>query len=129
MALNVLKPDLCQLGGVAPMCLFDAKTGEVETITGLGWWPKSTDYTYFANEQSGRIPRGVRRCVIPAAADAWLTALEYRGTMTFAEVAAPAIDLAENGFAMHTLMHETLSDPQNLAWERSWPGRRPVLCS
>ncbi len=36
--------------------------------------------------------------MVPAAPDAWMTALERYGTMTFEQVVAPAIELAERGF-------------------------------
>jgi gamma-glutamyltranspeptidase/glutathione hydrolase len=64
---------------------------------------------------------------MPAAIDAWLTALERYGTMTFAEVAAPAIELADEGFPMHDLMRDILTTPGALAAMRQWPGTRAVF--
>ena len=37
---------------------------------------------------------------MPSAVDAWLTALEKYGTMTFEEVVTPALELAEQGFPL-----------------------------
>ena len=69
----------------------------------------------------GEIPPGVKRTVTPAAADAWLTALERYGTMRFADVAADAIDLAENGFAMFPVLHDHLKTQEDayLRWEET----------
>lgn len=127
LCINVLQADLTQLGGVAPICLYRADTGAVETISGLGWWPKATDPELFHVRYGGRIKRGIHRCVLPAAIDAWLAALERHGTMTFAQVAEPAIDLALNGFPMHSVMLETFSKPAALAAMRSWPSTSAVF--
>jgi gamma-glutamyltranspeptidase/glutathione hydrolase len=127
LCVNVVQADLTNIGGVAPICLYRADTGEVETISGLGWWPKAADAEYFHRHHGGRIPPGIHRCVMPAAIDAWLTALERHGTMTFAQVAAPAIELAEEGFPMHSVMFETLSEPSALSAIRRWPSTSAVF--
>ena len=46
----------------------------------------------------GKIPQGILRTVVPAAPDAWITALERFGTMSFGEVAQSAIGFARDGF-------------------------------
>ena len=43
---------------------------------------------YFKEQHGGEIPQGLPRSVTPAAADAWMTALENFGTKSFAEVVA-----------------------------------------
>lgn len=127
LCMNVTQADLTNLGGVAPIMLYLADSGTVETISGLGWWPQAASLDFFQREQGGRIQRGIHRCVLPAAVDAWCTALERHGTMTLAEVAAPAIDLAENGFPMHDVMLETFSTPSALEAMRQWPSTRSVF--
>lgn len=127
LCVNVVQADLTNLGGVAPVCVYRADTGAVETISGLGWWPEATDPAVFRDHYGGRIRRGIHRCVIPAAVDAWLTVLERHGTMRFAEVCEPAIDLAENGFPMHSVMWETFTKPAALAAMRSWPSTAQVF--
>lgn len=111
LCLNVVQADMTNLGGVAPICLYDAKTGTVRTISGLGWWPAATDMEVFHTQYGGRIDGGIHDCVMPAAADAWLLALETYGTMPLAEVAAPAIELAESGFPMHHVMAGSFTNP------------------
>ncbi len=127
LCINVLQADLTNLGGVAPICLYRADTGAVETVSGLGWWPDAVDPELFRTRYGGRILRGIHRCVMPAGIDAWLTVLGRHGTMRFAEVAEPAIDLAENGFPMHSVMHETLSGAGALKGMRSWPSTRAIF--
>jgi gamma-glutamyltranspeptidase/glutathione hydrolase len=127
LCINVAQADLTNLGGVAPIILYLADSGTVETISGLGWWPRAANIEFFQRHQGGRIRRGIHRCVLPAAIDAWLTALERHGTMPFAAVAAPAIELAEDGFAMHDVMLDILSEPGALEAMRQWPSTRAVF--
>lgn len=108
LALNVVQPEFTNLGGVAPTILYSAELGEVRTISGLGRWPKAMTPEIVAS-WGGVMPEGVKRSVVPAAADAWLTALERYGTKTLAEVSAPAISLAANGFPVYEMLNITLS--------------------
>lgn len=122
IALGVLQPDLVNFAGVAPILLRMAD-GTVETIAGLGYWPQALPPDLFMRQHEGRIPEGVLRTVVPAAPDAWITALERHGTMSFGEVAASAIRFAEEGFAVYPLLAESLREqagkysrwPQNAA--------------
>ncbi len=127
LCINVTQADLTNIGGVAPIIMYLADSGTVETISGLGWWPKAADLEFFQREQGGRIRRGIHRCVVPSAIDAWLTALERHGTMTFADLAAPAIALADDGFPMHDVMLDILSTPSALEGMRQWPSTRSVF--
>ncbi len=108
MALGVLVPDLVSVAGVAPILLRLAD-GRAESIAGLGWWPAATPPDVFLREHGGLIPQGVRRTVIPAAPDAWITALERHGTLRFEEAAHYAIRWAEEGFATPALLHEGIA--------------------
>src|SRR5438105_15096852 len=90
IALGILQIDLVDFAGVAPIMIYHAETREVVTIAGLGTWPKALDPELFMREHGGKIPVGVLRTVVPAAPDAWLTALRRNGTLSFGEVAGPA---------------------------------------
>src|SRR3546814_15249407 len=81
-----------------------AESGETVTIAGLGGWPKATRPEVFADAHGGHIPEGLLRTVVPAAPEAWITALDRYGTMTFGEVAAGAIRLAADGFPASSLL-------------------------
>jgi len=108
IALGVLQSDLVNVAGVAPIMIYVAKTREVLTISGLGTWPRAITPDYFAKDRGGHIPHGVLRTVVPAAPDAWVTALERFGTMSFGECAAAAIRFARDGFPMYALMSEMI---------------------
>ena len=107
IALGVLQPDLVNVAGVAPIMIRPAG-GPVITIDGLGVWPRALPYGHFMTVHGGSIPVGVERVVVPAAVDAWLTALELHGTMSFREVAHAAARYAREGFAMHPLLRDTI---------------------
>ncbi len=133
LALGVLQPDLVSVAGVAPI-LYRRADGMVESIAGLGHWPASTPPDVFMREHGGRMPPGVRRMVVPAAPDAWITALERHGTMRFGDIAEAAIRFAAEGFATYPLLAESIRAHE--AEYRRWPqnasiflpgGRVPVL--
>ena len=107
MALGVLQPDLVNFAGVAPI-LIRLADGTVESIAGLGWWPKTIPADLFMREHGGKIPDGVLRTVVPAAPDAWISALRRHGTMRFADVAASAIRFAQEGFAVYPLLERSI---------------------
>ena len=131
IALGVVQSELVNVAGVAPILVRMAETGEVVSIAGLGPWPARADCARFVEEFDGQIPLGVLRMVVPAAPDAWITALSRFGTMSFGEIARAAIRLARDGFVMYPLMAEILAmQAENYArWPSSaavyLPGRRP----
>ncbi|MCW5604648.1 MAG: gamma-glutamyltransferase, partial [Burkholderiales bacterium] len=125
IAIGVLQTDKVNFGGVAPQIIYTAKNRKVHCIDGLGVWPKAVTPDYFARKHGGKIPPGVERCVVPAAPDAWLTALENFGTMSFGEVAAAATRFASAGFPMYPLMSQFIKD--NRSSYEQWPSSRKVF--
>ena len=123
LAINVVQTDMTSLGGVAPIMLYLAQTREVITISGLGWWPKAATIEAVKRLGNGGIGVGIGRTVVPAAVDAWLTALSRYGTLSLAEVAGPAIELAERGFPMYGAMRRDLGLMDHL-WFDQLPTNR-----
>jgi len=124
IALGVVQSDLVNVAGVAPIMIYLAEKREVVTIAGLGPWPKALDPEFFMREHGGKIPIGVLRTVVPAAPDAWITALRRYGTMSFGEVAAAATRLASEGFAMYPLMAASLE--KHAERHAMWPSSAAV---
>ena len=108
LVLNVTLPQYTSFGGVAPIMLHNAARGETVTLAGLGRWPQAASVAYFHRHYGGELPTGVLRTVTPAAADAWLAALQGYGTMAFAQVVAPALELAAGGFPIPQSLHRAL---------------------
>ena len=119
LALNVVHFIECGFLGVAPTIIYLADRGEVTTIDGLGVWPKAATLEYFQEHHPNGVPWEAVAALTPAAADAWFTALSRFGTMTFSQVVAPAIKLAEGGFpAYRYLVYRMQSQHQGY---RRWP--------
>lgn len=124
IALGVVQSDIVNVAGVAPCLVYEASTQKVWSISGLGYWPKAASLDLFMDKHAGRIPPGVLRTVVPAAPDAWITALERFGTFSFGDVASAAIGYARDGFVMYPLMAEVLADHQDDY--RRWPSSAAV---
>lgn len=119
LVLNVVHNDMATLSGVAPIVYLDGASGRVHTISGVGRWPASTDAErIMADYAAGRLA-GIECTVVPAAADAWITALEAFGTMDWRELAAYPLELARKGFAVHHFMSENVQS--NIKGYRDWP--------
>ena len=97
------------------------------TISGLGWWPKAASIDYFQHQANGDMPAGVLRTVIPATADAWLTALKLYGSMTFEQVVTPALELAEQGFPIPASLHWALAGLFDQGQVAQWPSTLEVF--
>ncbi len=106
IAINVTLPHMTCFGGVAPIIVYSAETKQVRTISGLGRWPKSTPVESF----QGQMPDGLGHAIVPAACDAWLTALEMYGSMTFEQVVTPALELAEKGFPISKRVADAIQE-------------------
>jgi gamma-glutamyltranspeptidase / glutathione hydrolase len=124
LCLGVVHSEMVNVAGVAPIMIYDAGRREVATVAGLGTWPRRASVDFFRRECGGEIPEGVLRTVVPAAPEAWITALERFGTLGFAEVAAPAIELARDGFPVGAFTAEILA--QNAAKIARWPTSAPI---
>ncbi len=106
MALGIVHSDMVQFAGVAPIMIYLKERDEVLTISGLGWWPKAASIDHFVQNYDSSVPIGLLRTVLPAAPDAWITALQRYGTMSFSDVAAASIRYARDGFSMHYVMRD-----------------------
>jgi gamma-glutamyltranspeptidase/glutathione hydrolase len=123
IALAVLHADEVNFGGVAPIMIRTAE-GRVVTIDGLGTWPSGIPADLFMREHGGQIPRGLLRTVMPAAPDAWITALRDFGTMTFSDVAEASIRLCREGFAVFPLLADGIAMREH--GYRSWEANRAI---
>ncbi|MGI4791136.1 MAG: gamma-glutamyltransferase [Janthinobacterium lividum] len=110
-ALAVMEPHNSHLGGDAFAQFWDAPARKLSALNGSGAAPAGATIAAMGSV----IPeRGIRAVAVPGAVDAWLTTLSLWGTMTASEVLAPAIALAEDGYALPAWQvallqaHETL---------------------
>jgi gamma-glutamyltranspeptidase/glutathione hydrolase len=95
------------LGGEVPILLYLADRRQVVVINGQGVAPAAASAEYF--RRLGEIPSGGPLAgAVPAVVDALAIALAEFGTLSLAEVLAPAIALAEEGFPWYDFLARAL---------------------
>ncbi|HVC30684.1 MAG TPA: gamma-glutamyltransferase family protein [Steroidobacteraceae bacterium] len=125
ICLGILLSDFVSFAGVAPILVYDAAGDRVESVAGVGHWPAAAALEEFRSRWGETMPEGIPRTVVPAAPDAWITALRRWGTRSFGEVAAAAIELAADGFPMFELMAMRIAGAE--AELAGWPSSAAVF--
>lgn len=97
--LNVTEPNMTGIGGDCFAMIYSSKTKKLEALNASGRCPRALTLDHFASRKITQMPlTGMDTITVPGAFDGWLTVLEKYGTMKFADLMAPAISYAENGF-------------------------------
>ena len=100
IASNVIQVDMANFGGIAPILLREAGSDRCVSIAGVGRWSESVSLDALVTRHGGHLPLGGAPCIVPGAPAGWLSALSRAGTMSFAEVAEPALAYARSGFLL-----------------------------
>src|SRR6266545_5245829 len=104
-ALNVVEPMSTGVGGDAFALVYDARSGRVRALNGSGRAPQAISARTFEQRGLRQIPvDGMLPVTVPGAVDAWAALLAEHGTMTLAQVLAPAIEYAERGFPVSEII-------------------------
>ena len=93
--------------------LYDSDSGDLLSLSGQGGAPGAATAEFYRSRGHERIPTGPGMdaplsFTQPGIVDAFINMLERYGTMSFAEVAAPAISYAEDGIPHYEYMLERL---------------------
>jgi gamma-glutamyltranspeptidase/glutathione hydrolase len=128
----VVQSEMVSFGGMAAIQIYRADLDQSFAIAGVGHWPERASLAYFRDECNGHVPKDARNAIVPAAPDAYLTALERFGTWSFGKTVQRAIELAVDGFPMYPFRHYRERDyaamieafPSTRA--AIWPAGRPV---
>lgn len=97
--LQVVEPHLNGPGGEVPIILYDAGRELTRVVCGQGAAPRAATIEMFQSLGLDRVPgNGLLSAVIPGAFDAWMLMLRDHGTMALADVLAPAIAFADQGY-------------------------------
>jgi gamma-glutamyltranspeptidase/glutathione hydrolase len=119
LAGGVLEQDLYSLGGEALVLVYPRQEGKVLAVVGQGWAPSAVSVDWYLSRKRTLQGEGLDPAVVPGALHGALTVLEKWGTMSFEDVAAPAIEYAEKGFP---LRQSTARSIQNqLKFFERWP--------
>ncbi len=122
LAGGVLEQDLYSLGGEALVLVYPKKEAKVTSIVGQGWAPHAVDVDWYLTRQKNLQGAGLDPAVVPGALHAALTVLERWGTMSFEDVAAPAIGYAEGGFPLRSSTARAIQN--ELEFFERWPGNK-----
>ncbi|AYV55806.1 gamma-glutamyltransferase family protein [Leptospira kmetyi] len=110
LVLNVTQGEEASFPGVAPLLYHDAKTQKVESYIGAGKAPSKATIEYFQSRGHKYIPTlKYSSQLVPASPDVIVALLKKYGTMSFEEVSAPAIRIAEEGFPVHRILMRNLN--------------------
>jgi gamma-glutamyltranspeptidase/glutathione hydrolase len=104
-ALNVVEPMSTGIGGDAFALVYDAASRRVRALNGSGRAPRAISLRTFEERGLSAIPLlGMLPVTVPGTVDAWATLLAEHGTMSLAQVLAPAIEYAERGFPVSEII-------------------------
>jgi gamma-glutamyltranspeptidase/glutathione hydrolase len=124
-ALNVLQPCMSGLGGDSFALYYDATCKEVTCLEGNGASPANINLEVM-NAAGYGIGPGLKPldrysglCVtVPGAAALWEDLVKTHGSMPLAQILAPAINLAEQGFPLSPITSSHWNGPLNEEGER-----------
>ena len=126
LATNVVQVDMCNLGGIAPILVRPAGTDDVMSVAGIGRWSSTATVDAYLARHGAEMPPGWAPCIVPGALAGWLAALDAFGTWSFADVAAPAAELATEGFVLDATVAAGL---EMFAWVyEQWPSSAAIYC-
>src|SRR5262249_53710000 len=109
LALTVLEPQSCGIGGEVPILIYCADKKQGFSIGGQGWIGRAATIAWFRNAKVDPIPGdGFLPATVPAMFGTFAFALMRFGTLTLADVLEPAIDYTESGFAVYPTLRKSL---------------------
>ena len=110
LVLNVTFGEAASFPGVAPVLVYDAKTGTVESYIGAGTAPAKATIDLFKSRGWDNVPTmDIWAQLLPASPDVIIALMEKYGTQSFAQVSAPAIRIAREGYPVHDTMLKDLN--------------------
>ncbi len=127
--LTMAEPEMNGIGGNGFMTVYDKKSGKVLSLSMAGAAPTALNP---ADMTAETLNAGVKAGIVPGNLGGYLYALDRFGTMSIAEVFAPAIEYAEKGYAIDPMLAASISRGQrNLSRFPTTarlflPGRQPI---
>jgi gamma-glutamyltranspeptidase / glutathione hydrolase len=109
LALNVTHFEASSFPGVAPTMYYNASTGEVKSYIGAGKAPAAATIAAFKEKGYDTVPDlNIWAQLVPASPDVIAGLLTDCGSLSFGELAAPAIRIAREGFPAHPILVRNL---------------------
>ena len=99
--MGLIAPMNDGVGGDLFAIVYEAKTGKLYGLNASGWAPTGLSADFLLGKGVSQMPQnGIHSVTVPGAVDGWDKLLTKFGRMKFADVLAPAIAHAEEGFAV-----------------------------
>lgn len=109
LVLNVTFGEAASFPSIAPVLVWDAEARRAQSYVGVGTAPARATIEVFHERGHDVVPiYDVISQLVPASPDVIVELLTRHGTRGFAELAAPAIEIAETGFPVHRTMAQNL---------------------
>jgi gamma-glutamyltranspeptidase/glutathione hydrolase len=110
---GVVEPQSTGIGGDCFVLYSPQGQGTVLAFNGSGRAPARATVDWYLERGFGAVPlNGPHSVTVPGAVDAWCRLLEDHGRKSLAEVLAPAIQYAENGYVVHDRVAFDWADPE-----------------
>ncbi len=100
------EPEMNGIGGNGFVTLFDKKAGKVLSLSMAGAAPKGLKPPEMTPET---LDTGMNAGIVPGNLGGYLYLLDRFGTMSIAEVFAPAIEYAERGYPIDTMLADSIT--------------------
>ncbi len=99
------EPEMNGIGGNGFMTIFEKKTGKVQSLSMAGAAPKALKPAEMTPET---LNAGMKAGIVPGNLGGYLSLLDRLGTMSIAEVFAPAIEYAEKGYPIDAMLAQSI---------------------
>ena len=106
-ALNVVEPLMSGIGGEGFLMIYWKSDDRLSVLNATGAAPHAAIRERFLPQ--GIPMKGILSVLVPALVDGWLSAYEKYGCLSLAEVFAPAMDLATNGFPTSHMLAKAIA--------------------
>ena len=104
------EPEMNGIGGNGFVTLYDKKSGKVHSVSMAGAAPKALKSAEMTPET---LNAGVKAGIVPGNLGGYLSILDKLGTMSLAEVFAPAIEYAEKGYPIDQMLAQSIDRGKN----------------
>ncbi len=104
------------VGSDAVALVYEGRTGKVWSLNAEGTAPKLATIEWYKQNHKGTLPVNdtLLAGTVPGIVDAWYILLERWGTLSFAEVLAPAIEMAQKGFPLNDRLARAMRTTRKL---------------
>ncbi len=118
--LGLVEPHMNGVGGDLFAIVWNAAEQKLHALNGTGRSPYALSLGALRDRDLDHIPvTGLVAWTVPGAVDAWAELLQQHGTMTLAQVLAPAISYARDGFPVSEIIaRQWQAEEEQLA---KWP--------